>query len=99
MRFSLGDLVDMTTRGTGEELGYTTFEPGQSVGVFVMYERDLDSLREGSDYHNISYYYDNVECRIDESGNLHPNSIEEMFYPMGLDSKIAVLPKLHTIQQ
>lgn len=25
MRFSLGDLVDMTTRGTGEELGYTTF--------------------------------------------------------------------------
>lgn len=90
MRFSLGDLVDMNTRGTGEELGYTTFEPGQSVGVFVMYERDLDSLREGSDYHNISYYYDNVECRIDESGNLHPKSIEEMFYPMGLDSKIAV---------
>ena len=90
LRFCLGDVVDMTTRGTGSEMDFAAFEPGKSVGVFVMYERDLDSLRVGSDYHNISYYYDNVECSVDEKGNLLPVSIPEMFYPMGVESKIAI---------
>lgn len=90
LRLCVGNLVELQTRGTDTEMQNSTLAAGTQVGVFVMYERDYDSLRIGSSYHNASYYYDNVRCRIEEDGSLHPVESAELFYPMGQDMKIAV---------
>lgn len=90
LRLSVGNLVELQTRGTDAGLQNSTLAPGTRVGVFVMYERDYDSLRIGSAYHNATYSYDNVECRLGADGSLQPTQLTEMFYPMGRDTKIAV---------
>ncbi len=90
LRVSVGNLVELHTRGTDAGLQDATLAPGTRVGLFVMYERDYDSLRVGSSYHNTSYYYDNVECTLEVNGALTPTDATELFYPMGQDNKIAV---------
>ncbi len=90
LRLNVGNLVELQTRGTDVGLQNGSLAQGASVGVFVMYERDYDSLRIGSSYHNTSYAYDNVRCRLEADGSLCPTDLTEMFYPMGQDMKVAV---------
>lgn len=90
MRFSVGNLVELQTRGTDAGLQNGTLASGATVGVFVMSECDYDSLRVGIDQRSATYYYDNVECRLDADGTLHPVNLREMFYPIGQDMRIAV---------
>lgn len=90
IRLSVDNLVELQTRGTDAGMQNATLAPGTSVGVFVMDERNYDSLRAGSSYRNASYYYDNVECRLNADGTLQPTGLTEMLYPMGQDTKIAV---------
>lgn len=82
--------VSMTTRAALADMPGGTLSSDTRLGVFVMYERDYDSLAIGSYYRNISYSYDNVECSIDNAGNLYPANGEPLFYPMGSDVRIAV---------
>ncbi len=90
LRVRVGNIVELRTRGTDAGLQNSTLAPGARVGLFVMYERDYDSLRVGSSYHNTTYYYDNVECTLEANGALLPVDTTELFYPMGQDMKIAV---------
>lgn len=90
LRISVDDIVDITTRSAAGVLPGDALSPDARLGIFVMYERDFDSLAVGSDYHNVSYYYDNVECALDGHGNLCPLDGGQLFYPMGVDSKIAI---------
>ncbi|MCM1516584.1 MAG: fimbrillin family protein [Paraprevotella sp.] len=90
IRLGVGNLVELQTRGTDAGMQNATLAPGASVGIFVMDEREYDSLRTGSSYRNASYHYDNVECRLDADGTLQPTGLAEMFYPMEQETKIAV---------
>lgn len=90
LRLCVGNHVELQTRGTDTGLQNSTLAPGTRVGVFVMTERDYDSLRAGSAYHDALYCYDNVECSMEADGSLRPTKLAEMFYPMGQDMKVAV---------
>lgn len=90
IRLSVGNFVELQTRGTDSGLQDGTLAPGTHVGVFVMSERDYDSLRIGLVHHDMSYGYDNVECILNADGSLQPTWQTEMFYPVGRDMRIAV---------
>lgn len=90
LSIKVNNIVDITTRGAVMDLPGDRLSADTRLGLFVMYERDYDSLAIGSNYHNISYFYDNVECFVDNSGVLQTVSGEQMYYPMGRGSKIAL---------
>ena len=86
----VGNVIELTTRGTSLGLQDGSLSVDSEVGLFIMRESDFDSLKTGIVHYDRSYGYENLRCRVGSNGGIHPTDTAELFYPLEQDSKIVV---------
>lgn len=90
LRLHVGNLVDLTTRGSNPGLQNAALALDAEIGLFVVLASDLDSLNYGIVSSNGYYGYDNLRCKIGASGEIVPMDTTELFFPLGTESKVYV---------
>ena len=86
----VGNVIELTTRGTSLGLQDGSLSVDSEVGLFIMRESDFDSLKTGIVHYDRSYGYENLRCRVGSNGGIMPTDTAELFYPLEQDAKIVV---------
>ncbi len=86
----VGNVIELTTRGTSLGLQDGSLSVDSEVGLFIMRESDFDSLKTGIVHYDRSYGYENLRCRVGSNGGIMPTDTVELFYPLEQDAKIVV---------
>ena len=92
-----GDIVsveiDKSTRSTNLDAAVNNLVSGQELGLFVMTERDYQSLLAGTPVINRYYGYDNIKGIIRGNGEIDiPDTV--LYYPINKEEKCAIVAYL-----